>query len=99
MKRLTESEVRQRIHEVHGSAVRLVLYLTAKSRFKCSANEDHPGWDARISDVLRGRGCPECGKARQAAYQESRKALAAAELKRKVDLALGANAVRMGVLN
>lgn len=75
-RKLSQEEVLQRIREVHGDHYDLsnVVYVNKRTKIKLTCNK-HGSFLTSLDQVLRGQGCPACGKAgaakkRRVSFQE-----------------------------
>uniref|UniRef100_UPI00359CBA0B zinc-ribbon domain-containing protein n=1 Tax=Collinsella bouchesdurhonensis TaxID=1907654 RepID=UPI00359CBA0B len=64
---ITDGEFRAQVESVNPKVVPLETYVqkSKKMLFRCSLCGNT--WEATPADILRGRGCPECGRERAAA--------------------------------
>lgn len=64
--KLTHEEFIQKLQQINPDIEILGIYTNTKTKIKCKCKKCGHEWEATPNSLLRGRGCPKCGKKRAA---------------------------------
>ena len=62
MRRLTQEEAVHRLCITNPTVQLIGQYINSSTKIKTECNICHHQWKARYNDLIKGHGCPECGK-------------------------------------